>query len=141
MINQLLDLSKVESANLELHKIKGDIINYIHYLTESFQSLAKEKGIQLTFYSEVEQQIMDYDEIKIQHILYNLLSNALKFTPDKGKVIVHLKKEIRVDQPSLTIKIIDTGIGIPADLIPHIFDRFYQVDNTLTRKGEGRALD
>ncbi len=140
LINQLLDLSKVESANLELHKIKGDIINYIHYLTESFQSLAAEKGIQLVFYSEVDSQIMDYDEIKIQHIIYNLLSNALKFTGEKGKVILHLQKIIVANQPHLKIKIMDTGIGIPTDLIPHIFDRFYQVDNTLTRRGEGTGI-
>ena len=140
LINQLLDLSKVESANLELHQIKGDIVNYIQYLTESFQSLATDKGIQLVFYSEVESQIMDYDEIKIQHIIYNLLSNALKFTDVKGKVILHLQKINVANQSHLKIKISDTGIGIPADLVPHIFDRFYQVDNTLTRRGEGTGI-
>lgn len=140
LINQLLDLSKVESANLELHKIKGDIVNYLHYLTESFQSMATDKGIQLVFYTEVDSQIMDYDEIKIQHIIYNLLSNALKFTDEKGKVIVHVQKIVVDDLPHLKIKILDTGIGIPTDLIPHIFDRFYQVDNTLTRKGEGTGI-
>ena len=140
LINQLLDLSKVESANLALHKIKGDIINYLHYLTESFQSMATDKGIQLVFYSEVESQIMDYDEIKIQHIVYNLLANALKFTEETGKVIVHVQKIDGADLPQLKIKIVDTGIGIPTDLIPHIFDRFYQVDNTLTRKGEGTGI-
>ena len=140
LINQLLDLSKVESANLELHKIKGDIVNYLHYLTESFQSMATDKGIQLVFYAEVDSQIMDYDEIKIQHIIYNLLSNALKFTDEKGKVIVHVQKIVVDDLPHLKIKILDTGIGIPTDLIPHIFDRFYQVDNTLTRKGEGTGI-
>lgn len=140
LINQLLDLSKVESANLELHKIKGDIVKYLHYLTESFQSMATDKGIQLVFYSEVDNQIMDYDEIKIQHIIYNLLSNALKFTTEKGKVIVHVQKIEIADLPQLKIKIQDTGIGIPSDLIPHIFDRFYQVDNTLTRKGEGTGI-
>lgn len=140
LISQLLDLSKVESANLELHKIKGDIINYLHYLTESFQSMATDKGIQLVFYAELDSQIMDYDEIKIQHIIYNLLSNALKFTEERGKVIVHIQKIGKENSPQLKIKISDTGIGIPTDLIPHIFDRFYQVDNTLTRKGEGTGI-
>ncbi len=140
LINQLLDLSKVESANLELHKIKGDIVKYIQYLTESFQSLATDKGIQLVFYSEVDSQIMDYDEIKIQHIIYNLLSNAIKFTDEQGKIILHLQTISVDNHPHLKIKITDTGIGIPADLVAHIFDRFYQVDNTLTRRGEGTGI-
>ncbi len=140
LINQLLDLSKLESANLKLHKKQGDIIEYLQYLGESFSSMATDKGIQLTFYSEEEELLMDYDEVKIQHIIYNLLSNALKFTFEGGKVIMHLQKVIQEDQPFLKLIVRDTGIGIPKSQIAHIFDRFYQIDHANKESGTGIGL-
>lgn len=125
LINQMLDLSKVESGDLKLSKINGDIIAYLRYLTESFYSLATDKGIRLTFYSEEKNLLMDYDEAKIQHIIYNLLSNAIKFTDEGGKIILHLK----VEANQLKIKVQDSGQGIAAKDLPHLFDRFYQGEN------------
>ena len=140
LVNQLLDLSKAEAKNLELNSIQSDIVSYLRYLTESFYSMATDKDIRLTFYSERTELIMDYDEIKIQHIIYNLLSNAIKFTDEDGKVIVHLSKVILNEIAHLKIKVQDTGIGIPSEVIPHLFDRFYQADNSSTRKGEGTGI-
>jgi signal transduction histidine kinase/CheY-like chemotaxis protein/ligand-binding sensor domain-containing protein len=140
LVNQLLDLSKLESGNLKLDKIQGDIVNYLQYLTESFYSMATEKDIRLTFYSEEEELIMDYDEVKIQHIIYNLLSNAIKFTPKGGKVILHLRQIEQNENPQLKLKVKDNGIGITAEKLPHVFDRFYQADDSATRSGEGTGI-
>jgi len=140
MINQLLDLSKAESASLEVHKSKGDIISFLKFMTESFYSMATDKGVRLTFYAEVASLETLFDEVKVQHIFYNLLSNAIKFTDDGGKVILHVQQVDEEGQDHLKIKIQDTGIGIPEDQLPHIFDRFYQVDNSNTRQGEGTGI-
>ena len=87
---------------------------------------------------------MDFDEAKIQHIVYNLLSNALKFTQPGGKAVLHAHQELQDGQPVLKLKVSDTGVGIPEDELPHIFDRFYQVDSdkgqSTTRPGEGTGI-
>ena len=126
LINQLLDLSKLDSGMLKVDAIQADIVSYLQYLTESFYSMAEEKQIRLTFYPEVKALVMDFDEEKIQQIIYNLLSNALKFTPKGGKVIIHLKELVVKDQAFLQIKVSDTGGGIAKEVLPLIFDRFYQ---------------
>ncbi len=140
LINQLLDLSKLDSGAMKMDMVQGDIINYLQYLTESFHSMAQEKKLRLTFYSEITELVMDFDEAKIQHIIYNLLSNALKFTGEGGKVVLHANKTDRNGQSFLQLKVQDTGIGIPEDQLAHIFDRFYQADNSSTRKGEGTGI-
>jgi len=128
LINQLLDLSKLDSGLLKVDVVQGDIVNFIQYVTESFYSMAEEKQIRLTFYPEVKALIMDFDAEKIQHIVYNLLSNAIKFTPQGGKVILHLRQLERKGQPWLQMKVSDTGSGIDEKDLPHIFDRFYQIE-------------
>ena len=136
LINQILDLSKAESGNLKVNIFQADIINFLKYLTESFQSMANAKNIQLTFYNEERELIMDFDEQKIQHIIYNLLSNAIKYTPEKGKVVFHVKKE----NDRLCIKVKDNGQGISTKDQPFIFDRFYKVDQPSTIKVDGVGI-
>jgi signal transduction histidine kinase/ligand-binding sensor domain-containing protein/AraC-like DNA-binding protein len=140
LINQLLDLSKLEAGSMDLNPVQADIIAYLQYLAESFYSMAGEKEIRLTFYPEEDALIMDFDEVKIQHIVYNLLSNALKFTPAGGKVIFHVQKDERNGIPHLKLKVKDTGSGISPEQLPHIFDRFFQVDNSATRRAEGTGI-
>ena len=84
--------------------------------------------------------MMDYDPDKLFTIISNLLSNAIKFTKKGGKVICHINSTGPSSQEELIIKVIDTGIGIPADKLPEIFSRFYQVDGTSTRQGEGTGI-
>lgn len=140
LINQLLDLSKLESGKLRLDLVQEDIIRYLQYLTESFYSLAREKDIRLLFYPEVEELLMDFDESKIQHIVYNLLSNALEFTPEQGKVVLHATRQTREQGDWLQLKVQDSGIGIAERELDHVFDRFYQADASSTRKGEGTGI-
>jgi signal transduction histidine kinase/DNA-binding response OmpR family regulator len=140
LINQMLDLSKLDSGTLKTHAIQGDIIPYLQYLTESFYSMAKDKNIRLVFYPETEAVVMDFDDTQIQHIVYNLLSNALKFTDEGGKVILHAVQIEQVGQPFLTLHVQDTGVGIPAEEMPFIFDRFYQADSSNTHKSGGTGI-
>ena len=140
LINQMLDLSKLESGKLELDRRRGNVIAYLQYLTESFYSMATDKKLRLTFYAEEEELIMDFDESKLQHIVYNLLSNAIKFTPSGGKVIFHAKRQASKGETSLEMIVKDTGVGIEEAKLPHIFDRFYQADDSTTRSGEGTGI-
>lgn len=140
LVNQMLDLSKLEAGKLELRQVTGDIISYLQYLTESFHSSAESKEINLTFYSEVHELIMEFDEEKIQHIINNLLSNALKFTPKRGEVVLHLRTTQWHGKSYLNILVKDTGIGIAKADINHIFDRFYQADYPSPHSGEGTGI-
>jgi signal transduction histidine kinase/DNA-binding response OmpR family regulator/ligand-binding sensor domain-containing protein len=142
LINQLLDLSKMESNTFQLCLEYGDIVPYMRYLTESFHTYANARNLSLRFFSTLEQLEMDFDSEQLHQVMGNLLSNAIKFTPSGGEIRV----ELRLDETNLEglacLKIIvsDTGIGIPEAEIDHIFDRFYQVDGSSTRQGEGTGI-
>ncbi len=136
LVNQILDLRKLETGQLELHFIQDNIILYLSYILESFHSLADQKNIKLLFESEQSELVMDYDPAKILRIVTNLLSNAIKFTPRGGTI--WLKAGRRSND--LLIQVKDTGIGIPEDQLSSIFDRFYQVDTAHSRKGEGTGI-
>ena len=136
LVNQMLDLSKLESGKLTLHYQRADIVSFLEYIVESFHSLAENKGIQLHFIPEEEQFIMDFDEVRMQQIVTNILSNAIKFTPKGGHVYV----SSGTNNERFILKIKDTGIGIAEADLPLIFDRFYQSDGTHTRQGEGTGI-
>lgn len=140
LVNQLLGISKAESGTMELNLIQADIIPFLRYICESFQSLAETKNIDITTYFETENLPMDFDDGKFQIIISNLLSNAIKFSADGKKIIFHVKKESNTDPESIIIKVKDNGIGIPENSIAHVFDRFYQVDNALSKTGKGTGI-
>ena len=140
LINQMLDLSKLEGNALKLQPQQGNIIPFTEYLVESFQSMADSKHVRLTFYRELDELNMDYDAEKMQQIISNLLSNAIKFTGASGKVIVHAKEELFDGKPYLTLAVRDNGTGIPEANIPHVFDRFFQVDDSDVRHSEGSGI-
>ncbi|KAA3636749.1 MAG: response regulator, partial [Bacteroidetes bacterium] len=140
LINQMLDLSKLEGGAIKLEPKLGDIIPFIEYLVESFQSFAASKHIQLTFFTELESLQMDFDADKIQAIISNLVSNAIKFTPESGKVVIHAKKETVRKKTQLVVTVRDSGSGIPEEDIPHIFDRFFQADASDMRRSEGSGI-
>jgi signal transduction histidine kinase/DNA-binding response OmpR family regulator/ligand-binding sensor domain-containing protein len=143
LVNEMLDLSKLESGKMSLQLIQGDIINFLRYIVESFHSLAESQNKQLHFLSEIDSLHIDYDPEKMRQIVANLLSNALKFTPEKGNIYLSVNESSiagKENQSSLVIKVKDTGIGIPEDQMLYIFDRFYQSDNSHTRKTEGTGI-
>jgi|GEM_PF-1744108 len=140
LVNQILDLRKLESGTLKLDLTHGDIISYLRYIVESFQSFAESKRIRLHFLDYSKTLEMDYDAEKMLQIISNLLSNAIKFTPEQGEVYLSVNHETGDAKDQLLIMVKDTGMGIPKDKLPHVFDRFYQVDDSATREGEGTGI-
>ncbi|WP_033957604.1 hybrid sensor histidine kinase/response regulator transcription factor [Psychroserpens jangbogonensis] len=140
LVNQLLGISKAESGTMELNLILADVVPFLRYICESFQSLAKIKQIDITTYFEDESLNMDFDDGKLQIIISNLLSNAIKFSSSAEKIIFHVKSEKIDEVESVIIKVKDYGIGIPEKAIPHVFDRFYQVENSLSKAGKGTGI-
>ena len=144
LINQLLDLSKLEANRMDVSLMRGDVNFFVHQLTESFRPMADQKSIHLTYTAEglnQEEQLFDAD--KWGKILTNLLSNALKFTESGGQVSVALAADLSIPSNGrfpVTIRITDSGIGISPENLPHVFDRFYQVDTSHTRVYEGTGI-
>jgi len=136
LINQLLDLSKLESNAFQLKQVQGNLVQYLRYLTESFQTYTNGHNLSLRFFSTLEEVVMDYDPEQVKQVFNNLISNAVKFTPSGGHIQVSLTK---VEQ-NLQLQVEDTGIGIADEDLPSIFDRFHQLDNSSTRKTEGTGL-
>lgn len=127
LVNQMLDLAKIETGVMQLRMVQSDIHAYIGYVTELFRSVADTRGIRLSYHPSENSLMMDFDPDKLLHILSNLLSNALKFTPEGGTVIV--SASVNDAKQLLTIRVADSGIGILPEHLPHIFDRFYQIEN------------
>ncbi len=150
LINQLLDLSKLENKSFRLKPEHGDIVPYLRYVTESFQTFANSKNLSLRFLTTLESLEVDFDPEQIKQVMTNLISNALKFTPSGGEVKVRLSVDGERPigdtpstvhrPPSIVISVSDTGIGIPEKDLPHVFDRFYQVDSSPTRQNEGTGI-
>ena len=140
LVNQMLDLSKLEAGMLTVNLEQADIVKYLRYIVESFHSLAQQKKITIHLLNDIDQLVMDYDPEKIRNIISNLLSNAIKFTPENGNIYLFTELTELEHQPALMLRMKDTGIGIGPEQLPHIFDRFYQADNSTTRKGEGTGI-
>ncbi|MEO1803938.1 MAG: ATP-binding protein [Bacteroidota bacterium] len=137
MINQILDLRKLESGNLNLQPIQDDVLPFLQYSIQSFDSLAAERSISLTFETELTDLLMDFDPDKLLQVQTNLLANALKFTPQGGRVVVHVN---RSPDQRLMLQVQDTGRGIPPNKLSLIFDRFYQVNSHDISEGEGTGI-
>jgi len=138
LINQVLDLSKIEHNKESINYIKSDIIKYINFITESFYSNARSKGVKLEFISTLNKLEIYYDEQKIQQILYNLISNALKFSEENDIVTIEIEENVKNSE--LKISIADTGIGISKDDLPFVFDRYYRVESKDKKQFESTGI-
>lgn len=138
LINQLLDISKIEKGKLQLELTESQCNLIIHTIVSSYYPLAEEKGITFHF-TESNTNIQGYFDIdKLEKILYNLLSNAFKFTYKGGSIEVLL--QLTEDAENVEIVVKDSGIGIVSEKLPYIFDRFYQVDGGKNRSYEGTGI-
>ena len=136
LVNQILDLSKLEAGQMPVHLVRYDVIQYLRYIVESFHSSAEQKRIDLRFQAEPAELVVDYDPDKLMDILSNLLSNALKFTPEGGRVEVMAGvAPDRLEQFFIRVK--DSGSGIPEAALDRVFDRFFQSE---TGQGTGIGL-
>ena len=136
LINQLLDLSKLEAGSMKLLAEQQNIVSFLKSLFYSFESLADSKRISLKFESEVTSLPVLFDPDKMEKIICNLISNACKFTSENGEI----KLSVNIVSPFIEIIVTDTGIGIPKDRLSHIFNRFYQIDGSTTREYEGTGI-
>jgi signal transduction histidine kinase/ligand-binding sensor domain-containing protein/DNA-binding response OmpR family regulator len=164
LINQLLDLSKLESGKLKIQAQEIDIISLTNELVQAFESVAVRKNITLIFRTEIKSQEIYLDKDKYEKIINNLLSNAFKFTLEGGEIGVTIKilnfkhqntNKFQIPNSKLPITnsqspvpnsdfveitISNTGPGISANHLNKIFDRFYQVDDSYTKDGEGTGI-
>jgi signal transduction histidine kinase/DNA-binding response OmpR family regulator len=136
LINQLLDLSKLEDGKLQLQIQYGNLSRSLSYVFASFESLAQNKNIIFQRSQNHSDQLAYFDEDKLEKIVTNLLSNAFKFTPENGRVTATVEYSF----PWVIITVSDNGIGIDPQWLPRIFDRFYQVDDGQRRPYEGTGI-
>ncbi|MCM8711726.1 PAS domain-containing sensor histidine kinase [Clostridium sp. SYSU_GA19001] len=136
LINNILDISKAEAGFLTLNSSNFDIVYTTEFIISSVNLYAKSKGIQLIFDTNEEECIVLLDKDKYEKILLNLLSNSIKFTPEGKQVLVTLF----VEDDYVTLSVKDEGIGIPEDKLDCIFDRFSQINTSLSRRAEGTGI-
>jgi Signal transduction histidine kinase len=136
LINNLIDTTKIDSGYLSLNLINGNIVYIIEEITLSAADYIKSQGIELIFDTDVEEKYMAFDVDKIERIVLNILSNAIKFTENNGSIFVNIYD--LGDKIQLSIR--DTGIGIPEDKLDRIFERFVQVDKSFSRRSEGSGI-
>ncbi|MBB6214349.1 PAS domain S-box-containing protein [Anaerosolibacter carboniphilus] len=136
LVNNLIDITKIDSGYFKIHLENHNIVNLIENIALSVAEYIENKGITLTFDTDVEEKRMACDPDSMERIILNILSNAVKFTKPQGEIKVNIH-----DQGDwVQISIADSGIGIPLDKQKIIFERFRQVDKSLTRKHEGSGI-
>lgn len=144
LVNQLLDFRKMEEDELKLKLGRGEIVQYIREVTDSFTDLAERKQINLRFVTANSKAYVYFDANKVERILFNLLSNAFKFTQEGGHVTVELtvNETDGTDKVNVICSVTDTGIGIPADVLSKVFDRFFQTETgpAILNQGSGIGL-
>jgi signal transduction histidine kinase len=136
LVNNLLDITRVNAGRIKVSKKNHDIVFLTRSITDSVLSYASQKEISITFVSSIKSKVLGIDDEKYERILLNLLSNAIKFTP-KGKCITVTICSIK---NSICIEVKDDGIGIPTDKVDLIFEKFGQVDSSLSRQAEGSGI-
>ncbi len=139
LINQMLDLSKLDAGSMKLELVEGDLIKSLKLIVLSFASLAEQKKIKFIYTFPEEKWTTCFDQDKLEKILNNLLSNAFKYTPNEGEV----KCVVKMPDPGknlVEISIQDTGKGIPTDQLDKIFDRFHQVEESYELETVGTGI-
>lgn len=137
LVNQLLDLSKLESGNLKLELVEGNVYKCLRAAASSFSSHAAQRNIDYQIKIPVNEILWAYfDRDKLEKITYNLLSNAFKFSEDDTSISI----SAQFSKEQLKIEVTDSGSGILPNKLPYIFDRFYQVDDNFTKEKEGTGI-
>ena len=142
LINQLLDLSRLESGKMQLRAHPCNLATLLEGIVGSFTAFTEQKGIDLQFFCEHEEIELYYEPDKLEKVFFNLLSNAVKFTPAGGRIHVSVTEKTASDTPEglVEVRVQDTGIGIPKDQLPFIFDRFHQVNVSDVRAHSGTGI-
>src|SRR5690606_2422492 len=136
LVNELLDYKKLEHKELELNVSEENFVKYCEEIYLSFSEIALQKQINFTFRSSLPKIMVWIDKNQFEKVLYNLLSNAFKYTPDSGDITM----EIEYNSNEVFLKISDNGIGMKKNQLERIFKRFYQIENGVVAKGNGFGL-
>lgn len=136
LVNNLIDITKIDSGYMKLNLRNQDIVQVVEEITQSTIEYAESMSREIIFDTDQEEKIMAFDEEKLERILLNLISNAIKFTEPGDKISVTLYDK----DDHVIICVRDTGRGIPEDQLEHIFQRFKQVDSLLSRNHEGSGI-
>lgn len=136
LINNLIDINKVESNYIKIKLENNNIVKVIEDITLSVVEYTNLSNINIIFDTEVEEKIMAFDSDMMERIMLNLLSNAIKFSPQGGTIEVNIFDR----GEKIVVSVKDSGIGIPRDKLKIIFDRYGQVDSSLSRKAEGSGI-
>ncbi|MGK0465586.1 PAS domain-containing sensor histidine kinase [Clostridium sp.] len=136
LIDNLIDATKIDAGYFQIHLSNCNIVSVIEEITLSVAEYVENKGISLIFDTEIEEKIIACDKDKIERIMLNLISNAIKFTDLGGDLLVNIFER----NDNIVISVRDTGIGISKEKQKCIFDRFIQVDKSLTRNKEGSGI-
>lgn len=136
LVSNLLDITRGTADQIRLYRRNIDIVSVTRMITDSVKIYAAQKNLQITFSTNIEEKPFFIDDEKYERVLLNILSNAIKFTPKGKNIDVKL-----IDEGSfVTISVKDEGVGIPRDKLNVIFERFGQVDNSLSRQAEGSGI-
>ena len=136
LINDILDLAKIEAGKMELHAEEMPVAEALQEVTSILEPMARQQGLQLILAGLADVGVIKADRSKFKQVLYNLLSNAVKFTPPPGQITVTVK-----DSPEqLTVSVHDTGIGMKEEDLPKLFREFEQIDGSYTRRYQGTGL-
>ena len=136
LIEDLLDVSRIISGKLRLEVVTIKPINIVEAAIETVRPAAEAKGIKLEIKQEADVSHISGDPNRLQQVIWNLMSNAIKFTPNDGRVTL----EIERDEDFVEVRVRDTGVGIKEEFLPHVFDRFRQADASSIRKFGGLGL-
>ncbi len=140
LVNQFLDISKIDAGKMELMVNKANIIPLIKSNFYAYQNYANNKKIILSYHSDFEAYKIYYNQDMIEKIISNILSNAVKYTPENGMITVHISEENFNNKKYLTISVSDTGMGIAEESLPYLFNRFYCVDKDKTEEWSGTGI-
>jgi signal transduction histidine kinase/ligand-binding sensor domain-containing protein/DNA-binding response OmpR family regulator len=140
LINQLLDLRKIEAGNIKLYPSLGELMSFCRDIAKSFEYLARQNQINFIVKTENDLQYARFDADKIEKIVYNLISNAFKFTGNGGTIQFITGIEYTNQMPALYIEVTDNGIGIPEESIDKVFERFYQVESSARKIKGGTGI-
>jgi uncharacterized protein (TIGR00299 family) protein len=126
LVNQIQDLARLESGSLKLRPRRTDLVKYLKRLADSFATQRSREKVNFRFDAPAAPVLVSFDPDSIEKVVVNVLSNSFKFTPDGGSVVLSLALSDGGDGLEITVE--DTGPGIPAEDLPHIFERFYRVE-------------
>jgi signal transduction histidine kinase len=136
IIGNLIDITKIDSGHFFIHLQNKDIVNVVEDIVLSVVDYVESKGISIIFDTEIEEKVMAFDPDAMERIIFNLLSNSIKFTPSGGAIEVNIYDKT----DNIVISVKDTGLGIPIEKQSSIFEKFFQVDKSLSRNREGSGI-